>query len=153
MFRLVPVVAACALGQPALAQVMYKCQVDARIAYGDRPCARGEGQVIKVAPAPAPPADGAHAGRRERDTLLQLEKLRLARDMREERERAAAMREQKAQAREQRTHESQQRKCARLRLRQKWADEDRAHLTGKNADAARVKARRDAELLAVECPA
>lgn len=148
---LIPVLAACALCQPSLAQVVYKCQVDGRIEYADRPCAGAV--ALKVPPAPASAGTGSDAARRDRETLLQLEKLRLTREMREERERATAMREQRAQAREQRTMEAQRRKCAKLRLRQKWLDEDRSRMTGKTAETARVKARRDAEMLAVECPA
>jgi hypothetical protein len=152
MFRLIPVVAVCALGQPAFAQV-YKCQADGKVEYGDRPCASGESVTLSV-PRLAANAPGAgEPARREREALLQLEKMRLAREMREERERDIALREQRAHAREQRTLEAQRRKCARMRLRQKWADEDRARLTGKTAEMARTRARRDAEMMAVECPA
>jgi hypothetical protein len=150
---MIPVMAACALAQPALAQVVYKCQVNGKVEYGDRPCATGPGMTLSVPRAQASVSGPGEPARREREALLQLEKMRLSREMREERERDAALREQKAQAREQRTLDAQRRKCARLHLRQKWGDEDRAHLTGKSAEAARVRARRDAEMLAVECPA
>jgi hypothetical protein len=152
MFRLIPVVAVCALGQPAFAQV-YKCQVDGKVEYGDRPCAVGETVALNVPHVSANTAGASEPARREREALLQLEKMRLAREMREERERDIALREQRAHAREQRTLEAQRRKCARMRLHQKWADEDRRRLTGKSAETARVKARRDAEMMAVECPA
>jgi hypothetical protein len=153
MFRIIPVLAVCAVIQPALAQTMYKCQADGKLEYSDRPCANG--QLIKVA-APPDITDtraAVEASRRNRETLIQLEKLRLAQETREERERAAALREQRAQARERRTVEAQRRKCARQRLQQKWAQEDRARLTGPQAEMARIKSRRAAELLAVECPA
>jgi hypothetical protein len=152
MFRFIPVVAACALGQPVLAQV-YKCQVEGKVEYGDRPCPTGESVTLKVPRVAANTAGVSEPPRREREALLQLEKMRLAREMREERERDIALREQRAHAREQRTLEAQRRKCAKMRLHQKWADEDRSRLTGKSAETARTKARRDAEMMAVECPA
>lgn len=152
MFRVIPVVAACAFVQPALGQV-YKCETNGKIEYADRPCAGGPSTTIPVPAAPANAGAAGETAQRERQALLELEKLRLSQQMREERQRALALREQRAQAREQRSLQAQQRKCARMRLHQKWAFEDRARLTGEAAEKARVKARRDAENLAVECPA
>jgi hypothetical protein len=152
MFRFIPVVAVCALSQPVLAQV-YKCQVDGKVEYRDRPCPTGESVALNVPRVASNTTGAGEPARREREALLQLEKMRLAREMREERERDIALREQRVREREQRSVEARRRKCAGMRLRQKWADEDRARLTGKAAEMARVKARRDAELMAVECPA
>jgi hypothetical protein len=142
MFRFIPFLAACALCPAALAQTIYKCSIENKVSYGDRPCPGG-GTVELPAP-PAPPASSAREpGLRERETLLQLEKLRLARALHEERE----------QARERRTLAGQRQKCNRLRLQRKWADEDLARAPAAQRDAARLKARRQAEVLAVECPA
>jgi hypothetical protein len=142
MFRFIPLLAACALSPAALAQAIYKCSIENKVSYGDRPCSGGN--TVELAVPPAPPQTSARATAvREREMLLQLEKLRLARELREERE----------QARERRALASQRQKCNRLRLQRKWADEDQARASGAQLDAARLKARRQAEALAVECPA
>jgi hypothetical protein len=150
MLRVIPVLALYAMSQAAMAQAVYKCTVDGKVEYRDLPCA--DGVALRV-PAPAAAsvvaAGSARLERereREREAALQLEKLRLAREVQTERL-------ARADARDRRASEAQRRKCAKLRLRQKWADEDRAHLGGPKGEAARIKARRDAETLAVECPA
>jgi len=143
MFRIIPVLAACALSYPAAAQV-YKCNVGGKVAYGDRPCASGETIELKVPAAPSnAPAEARDAGRRSRVALQENENRRRASEERAERE----------LARERRAAAAQRRKCDRLRLQRKWADEDLARATGAAAEAARIKARRQAEALAVECPA
>ena len=152
MFRVIAVLAACALAQPALAQAVYKCTTEGKIEYRDRPCEHGDAVQLHVPNAPqAGPAQ--EADQHDRETLLQLQKLRLAQEQHDERMRLTAAREARAESREERALDTQRRKCDRLRLRQKWADEDLARLSGAAAEAARVKARREAETLAVECPA
>jgi hypothetical protein len=154
MFRVIAVLAACALVQPALAQAVYKCTAEGKIEFRDRPCEHGDAVQLHVPPAPqAGPAQDA--SQRDSETLVRLQKLRLAQEQHDERTRVSAAREARAEAREQRALDAQRRNCARLRLREKWAVEDRARLVdaGAAAEAARVKARRQAETLAVECPA
>jgi hypothetical protein len=142
MHRFIPALAACALCQLAAAQGVYKCSTDGKVSYGDRPCTSGATVELAVPKAPpAPPVQ--EQARRERTSLQQLEKLRLARELAEQRE----------QARAQRAFAATRQKCNRLRLQRKWADEDLTRSTGARVDAARIKARRRAEALAVECPA
>jgi hypothetical protein len=152
MFRVIALLAACALCQPALAQAVYKCTSEGKIEYRDRPCEHGDAVQLHVPPAPqAGPTQ--EAAERDGETLVRLQKLRLAQEQHDERMRLTAAREARAESREERALDTQRRKCDRLRLRQKWADEDLARLSGAAAEAARVKARREAESLAVECPA
>jgi hypothetical protein len=142
MLRWIPVLATCALCQAAAAQAIYKCTVDGKVAYGDRPCASGP--TIELAVPAAPAVAPAHEpAQRERAALLQLEKLRLTKELAQERE----------QAREQRALATRRQRCNRLRLQHKWAGEDLARTSGARLEAARIKARRQAETLAVECPA
>jgi hypothetical protein len=142
MFRFIPALAACALCQAAAAQAIYKCSVDGKISYGDQPCTSGQSIELAVPKAPAPQPALAQA-ERARTSMLQLEKLRLARELAEQRE----------QARAARVFATHRQKCNRLRLQRKWADEDLARANGARMEAARIKARRQAESLAVECPA
>jgi hypothetical protein len=142
MFRFIPLLAACALSPAALAQVIYKCSIESKVSYGDRPCSGGNTVELAVPPAP-PQASARNTAAREREMLLQLEKLRLARALHEERE----------QARERRARASQSHKCDRLRLQRKWAVEDLARIPRERLEVARLKAQRQAEALAVECPA
>jgi hypothetical protein len=138
----------------AAAQGVYKCSAGGKISYADRPC--GEGQSTRLPPPAAgvaPPEAGAVATRDAR-TLVEFEKLRLAR----EKEQAREQNREQARAersRQQRTRAAlaHRKTCDKLRLRRKWADEDAARAGGKAYDIARRKARRQAEALAVECPA
>jgi hypothetical protein len=143
MFRIIPVLAVCALCGTAAAQPVYKCDVDGKVAYGDRPCASGVTVELAVPAAPAAAPAAAAQLARARAASLELEKVRLTRELRDERE----------QARLSRAAAARRPKCDRLRLRHKWANEDLARASGPQRDAARLKARRQAEALAVECPA
>jgi hypothetical protein len=142
MFRIIPALAVCALCGTAAAQTVYKCTVNGKVAYGDLPCASGATVELAVPAAPAAAPAAAQLAR-ARVASLELEKVRLTRELRDERE----------QARLSRAAAARRQKCDRLRLRLKWANEDLARAAGPERDAARLKARRQAETLAVECPA
>jgi hypothetical protein len=154
MFRYLPVVAACLLGSFSLgahAQAVYKCSVDGKTSYSDRPCAHGASHVLP--PVLSPSSAGISAadtlGPQGGDarTLLALEKARIAREKN-------SAREEREQARLARAAQAKRQKCDKLRLRRKWAEEDLARTVhGPAHEAARTKARRQAETLAVECPA
>lgn len=146
MFKHLFAAALCAAAQAAAADTIYKCNEGGRISYGDRPCSNA--LVLKVqTPAPAPEALERLA--RERALLQEIEDGKRAREEQEAREGARADRLRQAAA-------SQRRRCDKLRLQQKWLEEERAR-TQRDADEsserARLKARRQAEVLAVECPA
>jgi hypothetical protein len=143
MFRIIPALAVCALCGAATAQPVYKCNVDGKLAYGDRPCESGVTVELAVPAAPAGAPAAAQQLARAKAASLALEKVRLTRELREERE----------QARLARAAAALRQKCDRLRLRHKWANEDLARIDGPRLDVARLKARRQAEALAVECPA
>jgi hypothetical protein len=150
MIRFCSVVAMSVLCQATLAQTVYKCSADGKPSYSDRPCAHGPSVALPPpAAGVAPPEAGAVATRDAR-TLLELEKLRMARD----KEQAQAQREQQKLAR---AASARRKTCDKLRLRRKWAEEDLAraqtHAKPEAREAARLKARRQAEALAVECPA
>lgn len=125
------------------AGTIYKCNVGGKIAYGDQPCAGGSGTELAI--QAAPPVDPAAAEKLASDKLrlLAVEKTRAADDLREERERQRAAR----------VYQAQKQKCDRLRLKQKWVEEDLGRARGDAVAAARQKAQRQAQALAVECPA
>ena len=132
----------CLASSAAAAGTIYKCKEAGRTSYHDQPCGHGAVAMnVQATPAPAPEALQRLA--RERALLQEIEDARSAREEQAAREGAQAKRAAAAA----------RRRCDKLRLRQKWAGEDRARLTGAALDAARVKARRDVENLAVECPA
>ena len=132
--RLFPLLAACLLTN-ALADPVYKCTQDGRTSYSDRPCAHGK--PVELPPAVGIRPDGAESvTTRDARTLLELEKLRIARA--------------KEQARAAGAHRKQ---CARLNLRKRWAEDDVARLAGRAKVAAQRRAQRATEALAVECPA
>ena len=133
----------CALAQAAGAQTVYKCSAGGKVSYGEQPCAHGKASQLAIPAAPAPAAVGAAREQlaRERARLAAMQKERGAAQAREEREYLQAAKSTGA-ARQ---------KCDRLRLHATWAQEDAAR-AGKAAAGARLKAQRQAQALAVECP-
>jgi len=133
----------CALVQPAAAQTIYKCTIGGKTSYAEQPCADGKASTLAV---PAAPADADAAVQRlERDKarLAALQKERAADEARAERDHQRMARAAAAT----------RRKCERLRLQGKWAQEDAARADKTTVASARLKAKRQAEALAVECPA
>ncbi|OON63167.1 hypothetical protein B0920_07115 [Massilia sp. KIM] len=124
------------------AQAIYKCRDGERVTYGDQPC-RQDGGRLAVQAAPAPDPEAAARLERARAFLAEAEQARAA----------EALREERTLARARRDAATQRRRCDKLRLQQKWAEEDLARAGGERAAQARLKARRQQEALAVECPA
>ena len=143
MMRFLPLLAACLLTN-ALADPVYKCTQDGRTSYSDRPCAHGKS--VELPPVGIRPEGAESVTTRDARTLVELEKLRIAREKEQERIDRADARQARAAA----THRKQ---CARLTLRRRWAEEDVARLAGRAKVAAQRRAKRATEALAVECPA
>lgn len=141
MTRLIPTLAACAAFSCASAQTIYKCTVDGKPAYGDRPCTAGAVTELAMPPAPAP--DPETAARLARQRVMAMHPSE--RELREER---AAERELQ---RVRRAAASQRIKCDRLRLRHQWTQEDVRRAGSRASTAILTKARRQAELIALEC--
>jgi hypothetical protein len=128
---------------PALAQTVYKCTADGKVTYSQTPCPAGAASAGVLAVPEAPAADtaaGADLARQKKQAAA-LEKERLKREAREDREA-----DRNAQAANVRA-----KKCAKLRLNKKWADEEVKGATIPNEERARIKAKRAAETLALEC--
>jgi hypothetical protein len=149
MLRLSSFLALCLVCTSLQAQSVYKCSAEGKTSYSDRPCAAGASASKALPPPPAGISIADQLGPQGGDarTLLELEKARIAR----EKDQAKQEREQ---ARLARSAQVRRQKCDKLRLRHKWAGEDLARTThGPKQEAARIKLRRQAETLAVECPA
>jgi hypothetical protein len=144
MTRFLPLLAACLLTN-ALADPVYKCTQDGKTSYSDRPCAHGK-SVELPAPVGIRPEGAESVTTRDARTLVELEKLRIAREQEQ-------ARSDKADARQARAAAAHRKQCARLNLRKRWAEEDVARLTGRAKVAAQRRARRAKEALAVACPA
>lgn len=138
-------VAACAMlaaaAASASAETVYKCTVDGKVSYGDRPCSTGMATELKVA---TPERDVETMARMARQIALAQQLT--ARDD------ARLLREEQAAERARRTAASHKAKCDRLRLRHRWAVEDVRSAAAKKGAAAEVKARRQSEAMALECP-
>ncbi len=134
-----PVAIAC-LASSAAASTIYKCHDGGRISYHDRPCGQAAVALHVQPAAPAPEALARLA--RERAMLQEIEDARMAREERQAR----------ADERSGRAAATQRRRCDKLRLQQKWAEEDSTRAGRDDGERARLKARRQAEALAVECP-
>lgn len=132
----------CVLAQAAGAQTVYKCTVDGKVSYGEQPCTTGKTTELAVPPAPDSTAAAALL-KEEKAKLAALQKERARVDAGEERERQRTAR----------AAATTRAKCERLRLQVKWAEEDAARADKQTSERARLKARRQAEELAVQCPA
>jgi len=144
MHRLFAIVTACILCQAQAAGAIYKCHEGGRVTYADRPCpkpAHGAELALRAAPPPDPETQARMA--RARDMVLEIDKLRTEQALREERDGERARRAALAL----------RKRCDKLRLQRQWLEEDLARTRGDARVAARIKARRQAETLAVECPA
>lgn len=138
----------CATAAQA-AQPVYKCRADGKLSYSDHPCPDGQGQALPPAPSGIPADAGADVSTGDSRTLLELEKLRTERA----KQAAIEAREQRAQARAGRVEVKQVQHCDKLRLEHKWLAEDlNKARTPAQQEAARVKLKRQAESMAVECP-
>jgi hypothetical protein len=142
MMRILFLLSACLFGLAANAGTIYKCTDGGKVSYSDRPCP-GAGKAMAVPDAPPPDVALQERMERNRATLAQLEQEKLA----------EAEREQREQLRAGRAAVAERRRCDKLRLQRQWADEDLARQRGDAKDTARLKARRQADILALECPA
>jgi hypothetical protein len=132
----------CAAAFAAQAQSVYKCTLDGKISYGDTPCPAGAASSPMHA-APATPA-GATASADLLRMQTESAALRKARQKTEEREALEAERAARRAA-------AQRKRCAKLALTKRWADEDARGASPANLDKARLRAKRAGESLAVEC--
>ena len=145
MGRIMAVTAACLLAASAAvqSQTVYQCTADGKVSYGEHPCAHGVARALPRTTAPGDPAAAAARLERDKARLAQLERAR----------NAQAQADERAHARAARAAALQRRTCERLRLQAAWAAEDAARATRQAAGAARLKAQRQEQALAVECPA
>jgi len=144
MHRLLSIATACILcqGQPQAADAIYKCHEGGRVTYADRPCpGAGAELALRAAPPPDPETQARMA--RARDMAVGIDKLRAEQTLREERDGERARRAALAL----------RKRCDKLRLQRQWLEEDLARTRGDAKETARIKVRRQAETLAVECPA
>jgi len=136
----IPVLLLCCLAGQATAATVYKCVENGRPSYSDRPC----GRTAVELPPPSSGADPETLARLARQSAL-VQDIEGARALREQKEARDAARIERAAA-------VQRRRCDKLRLEAKWAGEDAARAAKDDAGAARIKAKRQAEALAAECP-
>lgn len=133
------VLLACPL--PALA--IYKCETGGTVSYSDAPCSSGKSRKIMTDNM----GDGTTSGPAEsrlEEQKAELQRLQEARYRREAQDEKAAQKIIRA-------HAAKQKKCAKLKLQQKWREEDAALAAGKASERARLKARRMAEAMTLEC--
>ena len=134
--------AAALAGNHAAAQSVYKCTVDGKISYSDMPCPAGAAASSTLA-APKPPADTSAAAdlQRMQKESAALQKSRQKIEEREARESERATR----------TATARRKRCAKLALTKKWADEDARGATSANAAKAGLRAKRAGESFSLEC--
>ncbi|TWI69337.1 hypothetical protein IP91_00405 [Pseudoduganella lurida] len=136
-----PFLVAASFALPVHAQI-YKCALEGKpVTYSEAPCERGRETVLASPAAPAPDRVAMGELKRLQAESKKLEKQRLAQDARQDREDAARQR-MAAQKRQ---------RCDKLKLAQKWAEDDARRASPQAAEAARLRARRAGERHDVEC--
>lgn len=131
----------CALCRLATAGTVYKCHEGTHVSYADRPCP-GAGAPLALPPAPAPDPVQAARLAAARATLAAIDGARAVQAARDAHEFGRAGRAALAL----------RKRCDKLRLQARWASEDLAKSSDDAKAVARIKARRMADTLAVECP-
>jgi hypothetical protein len=131
----------CAVCRVATAGAVYKCHEGTHVSYADRPCP-GAGAPFTLPPAPQPDPVQAARLAAARTALAAIDGVRTAQ----------AARDAQEYERANRTALALRKRCDKLRLQARWAGEDLAKSSDDAKAIARVKARRMAETLAVECP-
>jgi len=129
------------LSLPAGAQTLHKCTVDGKVSYSQQPCERGLASTVDV-PPPPPPDQAASADLKRQEQ--EAEKLASQRRKKEAREEREGLAEARAVA-------SHNKKCKKLQMQQKWAEEDARGATLQNTERARLKAKRAADMAQLEC--
>lgn len=127
--------AACAA---ASAQSLYKCSAGGKVGYQEQPCGSGTQATIVVPPAPPPDPDLKERLARQKALAESFDKERGKAALRPARPLAARA-------------SPQQQRCDKLRLQLRWAEEDLRKAAGPGTEALRLKVKRQAEALAVEC--
>jgi hypothetical protein len=123
---------------PALA--VYKCRSGDTITYSETPCPGGVA-INADSPSPAESERARQQAAQEQKHLRRLENERRKREAQEEKDRQRLDRE----------YAVKQKRCTLLSQRKKWADEDASTAIGRSQEKAKVKARRVAEQLEMEC--
>lgn len=131
----------CAMCRLATAGAVYKCHEGAHVSYADRPCP-GAGAPLALPPAPAPDPVQAARLAAARAALAAIDGARAAQAARDAQEFERAGRAALVL----------RKRCDKLRLQARWANEDLAKSSDDAKAIARIKARRMTETLAVECP-
>jgi len=131
----------CAMCRLATAGAVYKCHEGAHVSYADRPCP-GAGAPLALPPAPAPDQVQAARLAAARAALAAIDGARAAQ----------AARDAQEFERTGRAALALRKRCDKLRLQARWANEDLAKSSDDAKAIARIKARRMSETLAVECP-
>lgn len=151
---------ACAAPAAHAADTVYKCTADGKTTYADRPCERGASRMLPPPVGVDPNVDAVRGA--DSRTLLETEKLRA------ELGKTAQAQQQQQQQRDKRREEARadrdnarlaraaavrRKRCDRLRLQVKWAEQDLARAGLRKQEAARTRLQRRRELMAVECRA
>ncbi|MES2347334.1 MAG: DUF4124 domain-containing protein [Pseudomonadota bacterium] len=134
----------CAASLTAHAQDVHKCTVDGKVSYSDVPCPAGAASATTLQVPAAPAVDPAAARdlARQGKEAAALEK---ARHQREDKDAREADKSAQAAA-------VQRKRCGKLKLNKRWADDDVLRATAVNLDNAKLRAKHAGDTLALECP-
>jgi hypothetical protein len=139
MLKILLISVLLSISVPALAA--YKCESGGKVTYSDTPCEGGKMVSAGDSPSSSETAKASRQAEQDKLKLKRIENGRHKQEVQEERERQQAAR----------ANAVKRSKCAALERRAKWSNEDAARATGKNANKAKLKARRTSEHYEAEC--
>ncbi len=140
--RLIPLMLLCSLSFGAAAQSLYKCRIDGKLVYSGEPCKGVQSTAVAVPEAPKPDPAAALELKRQEAALEKLEKARKVREAQEQRFAAS----------DARLAAVRRKRCDKLFLQRKYADEAAQSAAGFDKEELIQKAQRVREYVATECP-
>jgi hypothetical protein len=145
MKKLLFAIALCALGSAASAGQMYKCTVNGKVTFSDKPCDTGVAETKVGVYVPPPDYGTMQIKNRQKNMVNQIDRAKAQ----EEREADWAAQNRGYRAQQEARQKEQ---CASARIQQRAREDQVRRQGGDDGEAARQQVRRQGEALAQQCP-
>jgi hypothetical protein len=145
MKTLLLAIALCALGSAASAGQMYKCTVNGKVTYSDKPCETGVAETKVGVYVPPTDYGAMHIKNRQKALANQIDREKQQEEY--EADRAARNRSYRAQQ-----EAMDKERCVAMRASLRAREDQVRRQGGTDGEAARMQVRRQGEALAQQCP-
>jgi hypothetical protein len=145
MNKLLLAIALCALGGAASAGQMYKCTVNGKVTFSDKPCETGVAETKVGVYVPPTDYDAMHIKNRQKAMANRIDRDKAQEEY--ESRRAAQNRSYQAQQEAQNKE-----RCVAARASQRAREDQVRRQGGTDGEAARAQVRRQGEAIDAQCP-